>query len=104
MRVGWVVVLAAACGGEPSDKDRIRAVLRLEGDPENGELVYAELCVSCHGADGSGEDGTLVGADIRGLEADIVADALVVPPSGMLTFDTVPDQDLADVIAHVAAL
>ena len=35
---------------------------------------------------------------------DDVVRAVVMPGPGMLTFATVPDQDLADVAAHVGTL
>lgn len=103
MTVRWWLILLVSCGGEPTDEDRIDAVLDLEGDAGHGEEVYAASCESCHGADGTADDGALAGADLRGVTADRVVEAVVVPPAGMLTFDTMPDQDIADVAAHASS-
>ena len=108
MRFGWLAVAMLGCGGgdEPTDEDRIDAILDLEGSAKHGLTVYDANCVSCHGVDGSANDGTrtLVGQDIRGRALDNVVTTVVSPPSGMLTFDTLPDQDVADVAAYVNTL
>jgi mono/diheme cytochrome c family protein len=107
MRRWMGLVLWAGCaGGEPTDEDRVDAILELEGDTDAGGEVFAASCASCHGDDGSGLAGAtqLSGSDLRGLDRVQVVTTIVTPPSGMLTFDTVPDQDLADVAAFVTGL
>ena len=101
-----LVLFVGCAGGEPTDEDRVEAILDLEADPDAGGEIYASRCVSCHGEDGSAMSGSteLSGSDIRGLGAELVVSAVVVPPSGMLTFDTLPDQDVADVAGFVGGL
>lgn len=107
----WVVMsgLLVSCGGEEvprTDEERVEDVLKLEGDGAAGERVFADQCAQCHGTDGSGADGDvdLGGVDLRGSAADTVVSAVVIPGPGMLSFATLPDQDVADVAAYASAL
>jgi mono/diheme cytochrome c family protein len=101
----WTCVVACGCD-EGDGEDREAVILALEPDLVAGAAVFLDHCAPCHGADGSATtDGfPLVGSDVRGLAAGTVIEAVLVPPAGMLSFDTLPDQSIADVAAHVEGL
>ncbi len=107
----WTTICAwlVACDGSDgvrTDEERVDDIVALEADAAAGAEVFAAQCAACHGADGSGaEDGfALAGADVRGVPAADVITNVVLPPVGMLTFDSLPDQSIADVAAHVEGL
>lgn len=76
-------------------------ILGLPGDTAAGETVYADNCAVCHAADGSGS----IGPAIAGSAAEeVVSTALVGVGDEMPAFDTLSDQDLADLAAFVEGL
>lgn len=87
---------ATACGGKP---DRVDDINALEGDAENGALVYAANCAACHGADGTGGSGP----DITGEDdQDEVTEVVLNGEGGMPAYDgELSDQEIADVVAFV---
>lgn len=74
----------------------------LTGDPDAGAEVFSSTCAVCHGADGSGIEGS--GSDLN-EEVPEFSDAELeniiqngyeeMPPQGLT------DQELADVIAYL---
>lgn len=107
----WVALfgVVGACGGaeEPLvGEERVEAVLELDGHADAGSDVYDARCAQCHGGDGSGMDGELDlgGVDLRGVDREGVVRAVVTPGEGMLSFATLPDQDIADVAVFASAL
>lgn len=102
--LGLFVIIA--CNKEPTDQDRIDAILKLVGEAPRGAEPYATSCASCHGADGSAVLGefALSGPELRGVAMERVIEVVVAPPEGMLTFDTMPDQEIADIAIYVSGL
>jgi mono/diheme cytochrome c family protein len=92
----FVSLFAMACGGK---SDRVDEINELEGDPENGAVVYAANCAGCHGADGTGGSGP----DITGEDdQDEVTEVVLSGEDSMPAFDgDLSDQEIADVVAFV---
>lgn len=96
-----VLCTAVACDGGGGSEDRATTILGLTGDAANGETVYADNCATCHGADATGG----IGPAIAGKELDeIVETSLVGVGDEMPAFDTLADQDIADLAAYVNGL
>ncbi len=88
----------------------VEAAAAPEGDPERGERIFRTNCAMCHGADAAGMMGmhpALRGAVERlgreGVEVTVRKGRATRPPmpawEGRLS-----DQEIADVVAYVAAL
>jgi cytochrome c551 len=90
----------SACNGEEDDSDRVSAILALTGDAANGELVYADECAVCHGADGEGGSGPSMSSVVGEGEDEIIGTVLEGEGS-MPAFDDLPDQDIADLVAFI---
>ena len=76
----------------------------VEGDAANGEMLYNANCVSCHGTDAMA-GGDLIGSDITGLDQDTILDAMVVPPLGMPSYESLLTEDeRLDISAYVVSL
>ena len=97
-----------ATGGEP-------------GDPANGEPLFSQTCVACHGAGGVGVDGlgpTLIGNEfVAGLSDDELVEfryagrpadhpdnesGITMPPKG--GNPSLSEEDLADIAAYLRTL
>ncbi|MFT4628071.1 MAG: mono/diheme cytochrome c family protein [Myxococcota bacterium] len=98
----WLLLVGlVACGGESaSDDPRVDDILSLTADEANGAILFGDNCSTCHGQDGSG--GSF--PDIRGQSADVIVDRMLTGPGSMPDFSDWPDQDVADVVAHVETL
>lgn len=95
----WVF-LALLIGCE--DPEREQAILSLEGDVASGAELYAATCAGCHGADGTGGTGEDLVAEQP--DAEDILEALLYGEDEMPSFDDLPDQDLADLVAFVLTL
>jgi mono/diheme cytochrome c family protein len=102
MRLVLAVVLlgTVACGEKSSDPDRVTAILDLTGDSANGELVYADNCATCHGLNGEGGSGPSMASAVGEGDQEIV-DVILSGEDSMPAFDSLPDQDIADVLAWI---
>ena len=74
-----------------------KSILALEGDPANGEAIFADNCAVCHGADALGGSGP----DIAGItpsaeDVNIIQNGEDEMPGFA---DTLSDQDIADVLS-----
>jgi cytochrome c551 len=92
----FITLFAMACGGKAGRVDDINA---LEGDSDNGAIVFADNCAACHGADGTGGSGP----DITGEDdQDEVTDVVLNGEDEMPAYDgDLSDQEIADVVAYV---
>ena len=100
-RFGWVAMGLAACGGGIDEDTRVDTILDLEGDAVAGEAVYRDECATCHGLAGEGGIGPAM-ADAADLdEAALVTVVLDGVGDSMPPCDTLPDQDIADLVAFV---
>lgn len=86
--------------GDTGATDRATTILALTGDAVAGDALYQSNCAGCHGTDGAG----VSGPDIRGVQAETSVAAMLTPPSSMPAFDTLADQEIADIAAFVAGL
>ncbi len=105
-----LVTLLAGCPPEEeptptAPADRVSAILDLQGDATAGETVYADNCASCHGADGTGqgEFPGIVGEVGEGNESEVLA-VVLNGQGNMPAFDSLSDQELADLLAFLATL
>lgn len=76
------------------------------GDPVNGETVFAEKCVACHGSAGEGGVGPALNdpAKLTEFDDDWYTQVIIEgrPAQGMPTWGTVlSPQDIADVVAFI---
>lgn len=121
--VGLALVLAACGGGEP-DGNGAAAEPSKEvpsGDPANGEVLFNQVCIACHGPAGAGIEGLgknmVTSAFIRDQTEDElltfvktgrpVGDPLNttgvdMPPKG--GNPALTDEQLLDIIAYIRSL
>ncbi|MEQ1504815.1 MAG: cytochrome c [Myxococcota bacterium] len=91
-----LAVTVVGCGD-----DRATAIADLTGDAEAGGVLYAQNCATCHADDGSGGSGPALGGEDDAVE---MADVILSGSEEMPAFDTLSDQEIADIIAWVQAL
>lgn len=92
----------AACG-EPDP--RIAEIEAIDGNAAFGSEVYVTHCASCHADDGSGGTGPDLTAHGDHSEAEIISYVLNGKGIGMPAFaDTLSNQEIADVVAHLETL
>ncbi|MCA9571604.1 MAG: cytochrome c [Myxococcales bacterium] len=97
----FVALLATGCfGASPAERARAADIASLAADPSRGRDLYLEACAVCHGDLGEGASGPDL-ADASALDADEVVLLLMWGPRSMPSFETWPDQDLADVTSWV---
>lgn len=103
MRAVWTLALVGlmACGGDEGGSERVDAILELEGDAASGEAVYADECAVCHGVNGEGGSGPAMGDVVGEGDAEIVSTILEGEGDAMPAFDTLADQDIADLLAYI---
>ena len=87
--------------GRAPSESRAVAILSMTGDAEDGAPIYAINCQACHGA--SGEGGAGGGIALQGLRFDeTLMNSVLNGKNYMPAYgDTLSDQELADVVAHV---
>ena len=87
-------------GTAPSE-NRAATILSMTGDADNGAAIYAINCQACHGA--SGEGGAGNGIALQGLRFDeMLLNSVLDGKNYMPAYgDTLSDQELADVVAHI---
>ncbi len=99
----FIALLVQLTGCAVESEEESEAVV---GDAAAGADVYSANCMSCHGADGKGDDAngfpnlveTAMSADE--IEAQVRAGAGAMP-----AFEgTLDDQEIADVVAYVQEL
>ena len=100
MAMGIALLAMAACGQKASDPQRVDDILALDGDPVAGEVVYGDNCSGCHGANGEGGSGPTMSSVAKNSEAGII-NVVLSGEESMPSFDTLPDQDIADVVAYI---
>jgi mono/diheme cytochrome c family protein len=98
MRFLFLLSLAACGGGTTRTED----ILALTGDATTGATVYGSSCAACHAADGTGGTGSDLTAAIPGLTDAEIVDTIILG-SGDMAPVNLPDQDVADVLAHLTA-
>ena len=90
--------LLVACNGEDGGSDTALP----EGDAIAGAELYTSNCSSCHGADGEGGFGpSLQGTTDHHTEAEL-ADVILNGEGEDMPGFNFSDQEVADVIAHMA--
>lgn len=89
----YALPLLLACAGGDEE---------IVGDATAGATVFADNCASCHAADGTGGSGP----DLTGMTDEAEIEEYVVNgDGGMPAFgDTLSEQEIADVVAHVLTL
>lgn len=92
-------LLVGCAGGEESRADTI---LGLSGDATAGADVYDANCASCHGTDGSGGSGPSLLDEYPGAAEAV--DVILEGTGDMPAFDTLADQDIADLLAFLDGL
>ena len=89
--------LLFACANE---QGRVDDILALDGDPVNGEAVFAAECATCHAEDGTGGSGPNIAG---GVSPEKVAEFVLFGEEDMPAYDgDLEDQDIADVVAFVS--
>jgi mono/diheme cytochrome c family protein len=93
----------AGAGG--SLPDEVAAVLALQGDPANGQVIYASLCgtSACHGANGN--DGSVNAADhpeVVPLRSDAsIVSTMLYGLGSMPAQSQLSAQEMADELAYL---
>lgn len=123
----WVILIVlstvalAACGGGDSGQSGGGSASTPVGDPENGEVLFNQTCIACHGEGGIGIEGLgknmVTSTFIRdSSDEDLLAFVKVGRPVGdpdnTTGVDMPPkggnpalsDDDLLDIIAYIRAL
>lgn len=95
-----LLALAACSGDDEGTANRTDDILALTGDTAAGQSSYDSNCASCHAADGSG--GT--GPAIAGAAGEEVVEAMLFPEGAMPSFESMGDQEIADIAAYVGSL
>jgi mono/diheme cytochrome c family protein len=97
-----VVALVGACGPQT----RAEKVAALTGTAAAGKLVYDAYCSSCHGSNGTGtSSGVNLVSALEKPSATFIGKIIDgVPGTGMASYATLTDQQLADVYAHLKTL
>jgi mono/diheme cytochrome c family protein len=95
------LVSLVACAGGEVDEARADDILALEGDAASGATLFTANCQSCHGADA--QSGS-AGQDLPSKTEDVVVDTVLSGTTGMPSFSSLEDQEIADIVAHLASL
>ena len=104
MRRIAVVLAFAGCGPSADEQARIDAVLGLEPDATAGAVVYADECERCHGPDGTGPIGKDLTVYVPDHDDETIVLRILRGPEDMPSFETLEDQQLADVLEHIHGL
>ena len=99
-----LVLVISACSGDnnndgASDEQDGSEKTAQNGDASSGEAIYESNCMSCHGADGEGENGP----DLTGeSDYDEVVDQVKKGGGSMPAFeDDLSEQEINDVAAFI---
>ncbi|WP_053219508.1 c-type cytochrome [Virgibacillus senegalensis] len=102
-----LALLLAACGGggdegsEGSDSGGSSETAE-SGDPANGESVFENNCLSCHGEQGSGASGPNLQESEVSQDQGQVEDKVRNGGNGMPSFEgDLSDSEIADVAAYI---
>jgi disulfide bond formation protein DsbB len=117
----WLLILTVgltACGGNLASAKEETVVA---GDPAAGQVLFSEICVTCHGPDGRGLPGlgkNLVSSDFVAAQSDPVLVAFItagrdpddplnttgvrMPPKG--GHPALSEQDLYDIVSYLRQL
>jgi mono/diheme cytochrome c family protein len=94
---GWPLLVAAMVGCQVRGL-HVQAILELEGDPDSGEELFTEHCAECHG----------YGSDpAEGLSAEQITEQILYGETENVYvympdfWDTLADQQIADIVAYV---
>ena len=128
MLLALIGLLLAGCGGKKESavsaapaEAPAQAAAPAAGDPAQGEILYAQACVACHGPDGAGveglgkpfttseflltvDDAELVAFIKQGRDPSDPANTtgVAMPPKG--GNPALTDAQLADIVAYVRTL
>lgn len=95
------VSLAVGCDGGKDGGSRTDDILALEGDAVIGADTYAANCESCHGVDAAGG----IGPALAGFGEDTeFVEVVLSGEEDMPSFESLPDQDIADILAYCKSL
>jgi mono/diheme cytochrome c family protein len=97
-----LTLMLVACGGSPT---RVEQVLALTGVASSGQTVYTMRgCAGCHGAAGKGvpSSGTPLASSVAQGSPFLTA-VINGKGSSMPSFSSLPNQDLADLLAWAKA-
>lgn len=96
--------LVTACGAPPAEPTtREGRIALLMGKAETGAPLFASNCAGCHGADGKGKTGPSLVGRIHDAEPEVIIGYVVNGKGKMPKFDTLTDQQVADLYAHLNA-
>ncbi len=99
-RVLLACLFLVACSTGDEDVD---AILALTGDQVAGEQVYLDNCATCHLDDGSGDVGPSLIDHVPHHDDSILVETILNGKGGMPAFDTLTDQEVADVLSYLRA-
>lgn len=98
--IATTALVLAGC--EPKvEVGRVEGILALEGDPQFGELSFEVNCATCHGLDGRGGTGPRIAGYEDGENFVVV---LLGGQGTMQPFESLGDQEIADLLAFVQSL
>lgn len=97
-------VAVVACG-EPAATGRVGDIGGLTGDPTAGADLYETHCLACHGEDArSGSAGENLVDEVTEEQDEFIEAILEGKDNGAMPAfaDTLSDQEIADILAHIA--
>jgi cytochrome c oxidase cbb3-type subunit 3 len=101
------VLLALVACGEPPATGRVGDIAGLDGDATAGAALYETNCQACHGADArSGSAGENLADEVGGEQDEFIQVILDGKDNGAMPAfaDTLSDQEIADILAHIGSL
>ena len=81
-----------------------RAIAALEGDATAGEPLYSNHCASCHGATAGGGSGPNLVKELKDHDLEDMIDVVLDGDGSMPPFDSLEDQQIADIMAYIKSL
>ncbi len=102
--IGTTTILSGCGGGSSADADRVSTIAALSGDAASGKSVYEANCVDCHGANGRAGSASVDVASSAKNNANGAISQILEGGGGMQAFDSLADQEIADVVAYLSGL
>jgi|GEM_PF-1477785 len=102
-----VAALVVGACGEPPATGRVADIGGLSGDATAGAGLYETHCLACHGDDArSGSAGENLADEVAEEQDEFIEAILEGKDNGAMPAfaDTLSDQEIADILAHIASL
>ena len=101
------LALLSACSGAddtgmtPEMIEMVENVMALDGDGDNGELLYLDNCARCHLEDGSGDQGPSLIFHIPRHSDEYFVELIIDGRGGMPGFPEFEEQEISDLLSYL---